>query len=80
MLPLVCEACVSKPALERVGAFTQRSDYQVLEEVNERYLEIREVATGTVVTVIEILSPKNKRAGEGRVTYERKRNQVLASA
>ncbi|HEY9648093.1 MAG TPA: DUF4058 family protein [Chroococcidiopsis sp.] len=50
------------------------------EEVNERYLEIREVATGTVVTVIEILSPKNKRAGEGRIAYERKRNQVLASA
>jgi len=52
----------------------------ILEEVNERYLEIREVATGTVVTVLEILSPKNKRAGEGRLAYERKRNQVLASA
>lgn len=49
------------------------------EEVQERYLEIREVATGTVVTVIELLSPKNKRAGEGRQAYERKRNQVLAS-
>ncbi|MBD3560582.1 DUF4058 family protein, partial [Planktothrix sp. FACHB-1355] len=36
--------------------------------------------TGTVVTAIEILSPKNKRPGEGRNTYERKRNQVLASA
>lgn len=52
----------------------------IAEEVNERYLEIREVATGTVVTVIEILSPKNKRPGEGRMAYERKRNQVLASA
>ncbi len=49
------------------------------EEVQERYLEIREVATGTVITAIEILSPKNKRAGEGRQAYERKRNQVLAS-
>ncbi|MBD2093272.1 DUF4058 family protein [Microcoleus sp. FACHB-1515] len=49
------------------------------EEVQERYLEIREVATGAVVTAIEILSPKNKRAGEGRQAYERKRNQVLAS-
>jgi hypothetical protein len=49
------------------------------EEVNERYLEIREVGTGTVVTVIELLSPKNKRSGEGRIAYERKRNQVLAS-
>ncbi len=48
-------------------------------EVNERYLEIREVATGRVVTVIELLSPKNKRSGEGRIAYERKRNQILSS-
>lgn len=51
----------------------------IAEEVTERYLEIREVATGRVVTVIELLSPKNKRPGEGRITYLRKRNQVLAS-
>lgn len=49
------------------------------EEVQERYLEIREVATGAVITAIEILSPKNKRAGEGRQAYDRKRNQVFAS-
>lgn len=58
----------------------QQVQMPIAEEVNERYLEIREVATGTVVTVIEILSPKNKRSGEGRIAYERKRNQVLASA
>jgi hypothetical protein len=57
----------------------QKVTVPMAEEVNERYLEIREVATGAVVTVIEILSPKNKRAGEGRSAYERKRNQVLAS-
>lgn len=51
----------------------------IAEEVQERYLEIREVSTGAVVTVIELLSPKNKRPGEGRLAYERKRNQVLAS-
>lgn len=51
----------------------------IAEEVNERYLEIREVATGKVVTVIEILSPKNKRPGEEREAYERKRNQILRS-
>lgn len=43
------------------------------------YLEIREMATGYVVTAIEILSPKNKRSGEGRKAYKRKRKQVLAS-
>lgn len=49
------------------------------ETIGERYLEIREVATGEVVTAIEILSPKNKRAGEGRNQYLNKRNQVLHS-
>ncbi len=49
------------------------------EEVQERYLEIREVATGFAIAAIEILSPKNKRSGEGRQAYERKRSQVLAS-
>ncbi len=33
-----------------------------------------------MVTVIEILSPVNKLTGEGRLTYERKRLRVLASA
>ena len=50
------------------------------EEVREGYLEVREVGTGEVVTVIEVLSPKNKRTGEGRNAYERKRQQVLVSS
>ena len=58
----------------------QKVTVPIAEEVNERYLEIREVATGIVVTTIELLSPKNKRSGEGRIAYERKRNQVLTSA
>ncbi|MFB2923709.1 DUF4058 family protein [Aerosakkonema funiforme] len=49
------------------------------EEVRESYLAIKEVGTGTVVTVVEILSPKNKRGKEGRKSYESKRQQVLAS-
>jgi Protein of unknown function (DUF4058) len=48
-------------------------------EVKEGYLEIREVATGRVVTAIEVLSPTNKRAGYGRNTYEAKRQKLLAS-
>lgn len=50
------------------------------EEVQERYLEIREVATGQVITAVELLSPTNKRPGEGRDAYLRKRQQVLSSA
>jgi hypothetical protein len=51
----------------------------LMEEVQERYLEIREVKSGAVITTIEILSPKNKGSGEGRDAYLRKRQQVLAS-
>ncbi|WP_088889976.1 DUF4058 family protein [Leptolyngbya ohadii] len=51
----------------------------IAEEVQERYLEIREVGTGSVITAIEVLSLKNKQTGEGRQAYERRRNQVLAS-
>jgi hypothetical protein len=48
-------------------------------ETQERFLEIREVGTGTVVTVVEVLSPKNKRAGEGKSKYDAKRHAVLSS-
>lgn len=47
--------------------------------VRQGYLEVREVATGEVVTAIELLSPTNKRGGKGRRDYESKRMQVLGS-
>jgi Protein of unknown function (DUF4058) len=68
-------ATLSPPAAQPISIALE-----LPEEMRESYLEIREVATGRVVTVLEILSPKNKRRGEGRVAYERKRLQVLASA
>jgi hypothetical protein len=49
------------------------------EEVVERYLEIRDVATQEVITVIEVLSPTNKITSEGRSQYEEKRLKVLGS-
>jgi len=49
------------------------------EEVKERFLEVHDVATKEVVTVIEILSPTNKMSKEGRIQYEEKRMKVLAS-
>jgi Protein of unknown function (DUF4058) len=71
----------SEPAVATlVKSSPQKVRVPIVEEVTERYLEIREVATGQVVTTIELLSPKNKRTGEGRMAYERKRNQILASA
>jgi hypothetical protein len=67
----------------RVTFATSNNPIQVMvplpEEVRESYLEIREGKTGTVIAVVELLSPKNKRAAEGRIAYTRKRQQVLAS-
>jgi hypothetical protein len=52
----------------------------VPEEVIERFLEVRTTQSREVVTVIEILSPKNKRSKDGRIVYETKRQKILASA
>lgn len=49
-------------------------------EAQERYLEVRETGTDAVITVVEVLSPKNKRKGEGRTAYENKRQAILDSA
>ncbi|MEM6433493.1 MAG: DUF4058 family protein [Cyanobacteria bacterium P01_D01_bin.115] len=49
-------------------------------EIKERYLEVREVGTDAVITVVEVLSPKNKRQGKGRTLYENKRQLILGSA
>jgi len=48
--------------------------------IEERYLEIRDIDGNAVITAIELLSPKNKAAGIGRVTYEKKRYNVLNSS
>jgi hypothetical protein len=47
--------------------------------VEEGYLEVRDVRSGEVVTVVELLSPTNKRPGEGRRLYETKRLAILGS-
>jgi len=51
----------------------------IAESIRQGYLEIRDVEKKEVVTVIEILSPVNKRAGEGREAYESKRQKILES-
>jgi hypothetical protein len=68
-------ATLSSPVVKPVAI-----SLELPEEVRETYLEVKEVATGRVVTIVELLSPKNKNKGEGRIAYERKRQQVLASA
>jgi Protein of unknown function (DUF4058) len=67
-------ATIAKPTAQPISIALE-----LPEEVRESYLEVREISTGRVVTVLELLSPKNKRNGEGRSAYERKRQQILAS-
>ncbi len=57
----------------------ERVSLPVSEEVTERYLEIRDPRNNRVVTVVEVLSPKNKAAGKGRTQYLAKRQKVLSS-
>ncbi|HEY9751411.1 MAG TPA: DUF4058 family protein, partial [Coleofasciculaceae cyanobacterium] len=66
-------ATVELPAL-------QPQRVQLLEPiaVKERFLEVRTVKTHEVVTVIEVLSPKNKR-GDGRISYLKKRQAIFES-
>ena len=49
------------------------------DELSESYLEIHEVKSGRLVTLVEILSPTNKLNQAGREQYERKRTQVLST-
>jgi Protein of unknown function (DUF4058) len=51
----------------------------VTDRARETYLEVRGVPEGDVVTVIEVLSPSNKRKGEGRRVYLEKRTATFAS-
>ena len=50
------------------------------EEIIERHLAVRDVLTGEVITVIELLLPTNKLTRDGRRQYARKRLQILGSA
>src|SRR5712691_4437859 len=52
-------------------------DVPMADEVEEVFLEVRDVATGRCVTVLELLSPVNKLTGQGRDTYLEKRTEIL---
>jgi hypothetical protein len=63
-----------------VGITPKVAQLPIPQEITERYLQVRDVITGEVITVIELLSPTNKLTRAGRRQYARQRLQVLASA
>ena len=50
----------------------------VTDRIRETYLEVRGAQEGEEVTVIEVLSPSNKRKGEGHRAYIEKRTATFA--
>ena len=69
-LEVATETMVTRPLV---------SELPMPKVVTEHYLEVRDAVNKEVITVIEILSPANKKGREGRAQYERKRLKVLAS-
>ena len=68
----------SAPAAEHAESGGVMVLVDMPDQIRETYLEVR-FASGEVITVIEVLSPTNKRPGEGRGLYLRKRRSVLDS-
>ena len=62
-----------------VGVLEFDIEVPVKGRIDEWYLEIRDVGTGKLVTVIEVLSPTNKSHGAGRKKYCKKRNRIFGS-
>jgi hypothetical protein len=54
-------------------------DVPMQDEVSENFLEIHEVKTGKLVTILELLSPVNKLHRQGREEYARKRGYIFRS-
>lgn len=52
-------------------------DVPMNDEISENYLEIHEVSSGKLVTIIELLSPANKLHHQGRRDYEEKRDIIF---
>lgn len=54
-------------------------DSSMSEKVREKSLSVREVATGLVVTIVELMSPTTKPGGDGFDSYQTKRDSILSS-
>jgi hypothetical protein len=62
----------------RPGYIVKLEEHVYIHE-RESFIEIRDRKTRELITVIELLSPSNKKAGSDREQYLAKRRQLLAS-
>jgi hypothetical protein len=70
---------VEPVASAATGVLELNVEVPIQDRIDEWYLEIRDVGTGKLITVIEILSPTNKSHPPGRKQYLRKREHILDS-
>ncbi len=61
------------------GAKAATVEVPVPDPIKETYLVVRGAGNHEVVTVLELLSPANKRPGEGRRVYEAKRMEIIST-
>ncbi len=73
------QASGAVPVNTSIGVMPRVAELPTPVETIERYLEIRDVVTGDVITTIELLSPANKASRTGQEQYARKRNEVLGN-
>jgi hypothetical protein len=67
-------------AATAVGVETAEPLLLAVEPLTEGYIEIIDASSGNrIVTVIEVLSPTNKIAGDGRQEYLRKQGEIVKS-
>jgi hypothetical protein len=72
-----CRRALTAVLPRNYGAFIeQRISLVDLDEIRERWIEIKRLPDRSLVTVIEILSPTNK-TGSGRIDYLEKRKQWI---
>lgn len=70
-----------RPAPEPAGdVAVLEVEVPAVESGRQAYLELRDVERGTLVTIVELLSPANKLHRRGRLKYEAKRRRVFDSA
>ena len=79
LLISIPDSTTSNPEVTRLPTQPIKVTVPVPFPRREGYLEISETATKKLITVIEILSPTNKRDCKGRKIYEDKREEILGS-